>query len=286
MSPTPPPRRNWWLLGVGLVFAIMAGFVAMLRFSHNANPVVDGPGSGPEEPGLSPAQPRQTVAPLAPRPQVIAPQLAQAVAAVGAYDDGRRATLDDVAEPIRALFDQARLLLASTPRLSAPGLPMRLPDGREMRLAPDPPRPDGSTTPTPPPPGSPAERELARAVDGRLIARSRSVDGKLPAPTRGDVVKEILEPDAWFSVPYDPALTKGQALELTNRSLGEYALRLEAADYGSVRLNGGLVVPGRYYYVNGTMTVTSDVPVGVVVRPLGVVPSYFETPVKPPSANG
>jgi hypothetical protein len=100
------------------------------------------------------------------------------------------------------------------------------------------------------------------------------------------VVKEILEPDAWFSVPYDPALTKGQALELTNRSLGEYALRLEASDYGSVRLNGGLVVPGRYYYVNGTMTVTSDVPVGVVVRPLGVLPSYFATPVTPPSANG
>lgn len=285
MSPLPQ-RPKYWLFGVAVIAAITLAMLWAVFVSHGMDEVAKVTEPTPEVPQLPPLMPPEKAAPLTPRPQTIAPQLAQAVAAVGAYDDGRRATLDDVSEPIRALFDQARLLLASTPRLSAPGLPMRLPDGREMRLAPDPPRPDGSATPTPPPPGSPADRERARAVDGQLIARSRSVDGKLPAPTRGDVVKEILEPDAWFSVPYDPALTKGQALELTNRSLGEYALRLEAADYGSVRLNGGLVVPGRYYYVNGTMTVTSDVPVGVVVRPLGVVPSYFETPVKPPSANG
>jgi hypothetical protein len=163
---------------------------------------------------------------------------------------------------------------------------MQMPDGREMRLPPDPTRPGAQPAPAPLVPGTPAERERARAVDGRLIARTHAINGKLPLPTRGDVVKEILEPDAWFSVPYDPAWTKGQAFELTNRSLGEYALRLEASDYGSVRLNGGLVVPGRYYHVNGTMTITGDVPVGVVIRPLGVVPSYFDQPVRPPSANG
>jgi hypothetical protein len=285
MSPTPP-RRKFWLIGVGIVVVATTAVMTVLRYSHGSDHVAELPGSAPEEPVLPPAMPRQITSQLAPRPQVIAPDLARAVAAVGAYEDGRRATLDDVAESVRALFDQARLLLAGTSRIAAPGLPMRLPDGREMRLPPDPPRRGDPTTPTVPIPGSPAAREQARAVDGRLIARSHSIDGKLPAPTRGDVVKEILEPDAWFSVPYDPAMTKGQMLEITNRSLGEYALRLEASDYGSVRLNGGLVVPGRYYQVNGTMTVTSDVPVGVVVRPLGVVPSYFAQPVRPPSANG
>ncbi len=163
---------------------------------------------------------------------------------------------------------------------------MVFPDGSEMGVAPDP-IPAGGAAEVPViQPGSLAERERARAVDGRLVARSFTSSGKLPMPTRGDRVKEILEPDAWIAMPYNPALVAGQPFELTNRSLGEYVLRLEATDYGSVRLNGGLVVPGRYYLISGTMVVTSDVPVGVIVRPLGVVPSYFAEPIRPPSANG
>ncbi len=118
------------------------------------------------------------------------------------------------------------------------------------------------------------------------MARTYASGRKAPAPTRGDHVKELLEPDAWIAVPYDPVLVQGQPLELTNRSLGDYVLRVDAEDFGSVRLNGGLVVPGRYYRVEGTMTVTSDAPVGVIIRPLGVVHGYFDHPVRPPSANG
>jgi hypothetical protein len=100
------------------------------------------------------------------------------------------------------------------------------------------------------------------------------------------LTKEILEPDAWMAVPYEPARVAGEALSVTNRSLGDYVLSLEADDYGSVRLNGGLVVPGRFYLMQGTMTISSDVPVGVVIRPLGVVHGYYEQPVRLPSANG
>lgn len=163
---------------------------------------------------------------------------------------------------------------------------MRLPDGTEMRIAPDPVPPgDAASVPTIPA-GSPADRERARVIDGRLVARTFSATGKLPVPTRGDVVKEILEPDAWIAVPYNPALVAGKPLELTNRSPGQYVLRLDADDYGSVRLNGGLVVPGRFYLMDGTMTISSDVPVGVTIRPLGVVHGYYDQPVRPPSANG
>jgi hypothetical protein len=38
--------------------------------------------------------------------------------------------------------------------------------------------------------------------------------------------------------------------------------------------------------MQGTMTISSDVPIGVVIRPLGVVHGYYEQPVRPPSANG
>jgi hypothetical protein len=123
-------------------------------------------------------------------------------------------------------------------------------------------------------------------VDGRLVARSFATTGKAPVPSRGDLVKEILEPDAWMAVPYDPARAAGQPLELTNRSLGDYVIGIEAEDYGSVRLNGGLVVPGRFYLMQGTMIISGGTPFGVVIRPLGVVHSYHDQPVRPPSANG
>jgi len=217
--------------------------------------------------------------------QIISPDLARAVAAVGAFDDGRRDSLEDLREAVRALRDHARVLLATTPRQAAPGLPLRLPDGTELQITPDLQRP-GEQTAQPTIPGSPADRERARAVDGRLVARTFNTADKLPIPIRGDTVKEILEPDAWIAVPYNPALTNGQALEITNRSLGQYVLMLDAEDYGSVRLNGGLVVPGRYYLMDGTMTISGDVPVGVMIRPLGVVHGYYDQPVRPPSANG
>lgn len=224
-----------------------------------------------------------------PRPTVLSATLARAVAAVGAYDDGRRASLDDLPAEVQALIDQARVLLGTTPRVTAPGLPMVLPDGTVAGMKPDPaPRVPLTTTPveTHNDAPTPADRERARAIDGRLVARTLTSNGKTPPPSRGDRVKEILEPDAWMAVPYNPTLTAGEPLVLTNRSLGEYVLRIETDDYGSVRLNGGLVVPGRFYLMQGTMTISGDVPVGVMIRPLGVVHGYYDQPVRPPSANG
>lgn len=247
----------------------------------------------------TPIAPETTVEPKLPNPRVsatrlpltarihtIAPDLARAVAAVGAFDDGHRQDLNDLPVSVRALLDQARFLLATTPRCVGPGLPMVLPDGSEVHVGADPGRVSGDVAPGLIPAGSPAERELARAVDGKLVARTWSNTARAPVPTRGDHIKEILEPDAWMAVPYDPALVAGQSFELTNRSLGDYVLRIEADDYGSVRLNGGLVVPGRFYLMDGTMTISSDVPVGVTIRPLGVVHGYYDQPVRPPSANG
>jgi len=283
MSPTPP-RLSAQLIIAGIL--VMLAMLGLLLCWPTAAVPTPNHGGTTGEPVLPAPMVPTPPPPMTPRSQVIPADLARAVAAVGAFDDGRRATVDDLPETVRLLIDQARQLLAASPRQAAPGLPLRLPDGSEMRIEPDPVRP-GDPYPAPTiSAGSPADRERARAVDGRLVARTFSTTGKLPVPIRGDVVKEILEPDAWIAVPYNPALVAGQPFALTNRSLGEYVLRLEADDYGSVRLNGGLVVPGRYYHVNGTMTVTSDVPVGVVIRPLGVVPSYYERPLRPPSANG
>lgn len=274
-----------------LVAGLMAIVLVLGWWWRVSDPATDSVQHSAKEPTLGDAQPREKPPAI---PATLSSQsltLARAVAAVGAYDDGRRATLDDLPAEVQALIEPARLLLGATPRLAAPALPMVLPDGTVTGVGADPTprRPAETAEPVHPTDGVPtlAERERARAVDGRLVARSLSTTaGKAPPPTRGDRVKEILEPDAWMAVPYDPARVAGEPLVITNRSLGEYVLRLDAGDYGRVRLNGGLVVPGRFYLMEGTMTIHSDVPVGVIIRPLGVVHGYYEQPVRPPSANG
>lgn len=284
MSRTPP-ARNRWVVACAIV-AVLA-IVTVVWLVPSGSPLPPDPVVVP--PTLSPARRPTEPSTVSQRSQAIPTALARTVAAVGAYDDGRRSDLEGLPDVQRALVDAARVLLAGTPRRKAPGLPMVLPDGTVAGVAPDPvPRDDTVNPPVPSLPGDPtlSEREHARAVDGRLIARTLSSTGKAPAPTRGDRVKEILEPDAWIAVPYNPALVAGEPLEITNRSLGQYVLRLDADDYGSVRLNGGLVVPGRFYLMDGTMRISGDVPVGVTIRPLRVVHGYFDQPVRPPSANG
>jgi len=283
MSPTPPVHKSRLIIAGVIALAMILGL-----FWWRATSVVrpQGQPQAQVEPVLpTPARPTSPP-PMDPRTLIISADLARAVAAVGEFDDGRRPSLHDLPDTVRSLSDQARLLLASRPRQVAPGLPMRFPDGAEMGMTPDPVRPGNVAPIGEIPAGSPTERELARAVDGRLVARSFTIAGKLPMPIRGDRIKEILEPDAWIAVPYNPALVAGEPLEITNRSLGQYVLRLDAEDYGSVRLNGGLVVPGRFYLMDGTMTISGDVPVGVTIRPLGVVHSYYDQPLRPPSANG
>lgn len=268
---------------LAILLVLGAGLWSVSRSGFSVPAVVE-----PVRPTMGTAMVPIRPKPLTARPQIISNTVARVVAAVGAYDDGRRETLDDLTSEERALIDLVRPWLAATTSRPAPGLPMMMPDGTVAGMAPDPTprRTANAVTVDVTDPASPVGREHARAIDGRLVARTLSSGDKAPTPTRGDRVKEILEPDAWIAVPYDPARVAGEPLEITNRSLGHYVLRLDADDYGSVRLNGGLVVPGRYYLMDGTMTISGDVPVGVTIRPLGVVHGYFDQPVRPPSANG
>lgn len=209
--------------------------------------------------------------------------LARAVAAVGAFDDGRRDSLNDLAPEEAAQIDQARLLLAAQPRRPAPGLPFRLPGGGTMQMPAD---VIAGRDAKPLNELPPAIDTGARIVDGALVPRRFTANGKLPVPISGDRLKDLTEPDAWIAVPYNPALVGGEPLQITNRSGSDYAVSLEADDFGGVRLNGGLVVPGRFYRLDGTITVTATVPVGVIIRPIGVLHGVYDQPVRPPSANG
>ncbi len=66
-----------------------------------------------------------------------------------------------------------------------------------------------------------------------------------------------------------------------------YALAIdgEAIDFGEIRLDGGLVVPRRFYAVTGAVRVSGDGPCTVRIRPLSAVTAYHPEPLRPPSAD-
>lgn len=95
---------------------------------------------------------------------------------------------------------------------------------------------------------------------------------------------EITGAGTWAAVHYVPG--KDPAPVISDHGQGGYAIALFPEDPGTTRLNGGLIVPGRFYQVTGDMRVTGSAPIDVHVRPLSAVPTYAPLPCLPPLANG
>jgi hypothetical protein len=51
-------------------------------------------------------------------------------------------------------------------------------------------------------------------------------------------------------------------------------------------VNGGIVVPGRCYQIDGSVTITAGSQVGIDIVPLIAVPGYQEQPWSVPQAPG
>jgi hypothetical protein len=82
-------------------------------------------------------------------------------------------------------------------------------------------------------------------------------------------------------------LKPGQGpVQIVDRSDGGSCIRLHGNDFGSVRVNGGIVVPGRCYQIDGSVTITAGSQVGIDIVPLIAVPGYQEQPWSVPQAPG
>ncbi len=297
-APTPSPRRHDPRLAAPLAIAAFAAVAAaawlLTSAPSSAGPsssVKPAPRSGGDgdrtfvNPGSAGAASRQR----------ISTALARAYAAAGEMLDGKRADCAALDAQSAAELGHARELLALAHPLVGAGRPTRLPDGTELRI-------DGAAPAeaAPPPFGSHAQVQrdgAAATLPGEAVARTAPVQAdaassltvgsaKQPIPIRGDLVKELIAPDAWVAIPYKPGLVEGQPLVIKNLSGSGYAISVNGDDFGSVRVNGGLVVPGRYYRIDGEITVESSVPVGVHIRPLTAVSIYYPEPQPAPSANG
>lgn len=278
-----PQHRNYWLLILGICL-LASGLIAVIS-SRTATPVAQitpSPDEAVAMPVLPPAVSEEKSRPLSAKQVMKTQALARAIAAVGQRLDGHDIDLSQLDEQAAKHLEYAQVLLAGVPRQSAPGLPMRLPDGSVMRMGPD----KKDNAPEPPVSTKPVQDTSARVVDGHLIPRRLDKSGRVPIPILGDINKDLVEPDAWIAIPYDPALVAGVPLKIVNRSGGKYAVSLQAEDYSTVRLNGGMIVPGRFYHMDDTTVISGDIPVQVTIRPLGVLHGFYEKPIRPPQANG
>jgi hypothetical protein len=132
----------------------------------------------------------------------------------------------------------------------------------------------------------PAARAGASAVSsgaGAGSAGARLDLGQVDRGISGSSGSEVITgAQVWALAHLDPALGK---LEVENRSGGDYTISLFGDDFGTVRLNGGLVVPGRAYALGTAAEITGAAAVAVHIRPAGVAATVYPGPLLP-QGNG
>jgi len=239
--------------------------------------------------------------------------LARAYAAAGAAQDGDPHLLTALDPLARISLPVAQRLLSGAVAQPGRAVPSTF-DGGSMAVAPragapaaadpTPASPPGSALGNALPPGSggsaPPSSVGPSALSSRGLAATspstvaRRLDGNhLPERTSAlqDTVDgpELLLPGYWAVSPFRPSI-HSRGLRIANHSEADYAVSLESTsgDFSNLRLDGGLVVPGRFYRLPAgrTTAVTGDVPASAVIRPLDALPHYYEQPQRPPMGSG
>lgn len=249
----------------------------------SAEPLVDEPrigtGAGPLRATAPPGMP----VPIDPGSFTSAQ--ARAYAALGEVMDGRQERLPTLDSETQAAVELMRRLLAAQPVRRGEGRPTVGPGGATATIdrggAVLPIGEDSSA------PGSSRTTDQVLTKDPLVVADGKRELGFGHATgtvTSAEGKHTITGRDAWAAIKAKP----GQGLPVRIVDLGEggHVIAVFGDDFGTVRVNGGLVVPGRYYRIYGSVEITGMAPLGVHIRPLSAVPSYQEQPLMMPNANG
>jgi hypothetical protein len=210
--------------------------------------------------------------------------LARAYASAGVAQDGSDTKLAPIDDLARSLLPEAERLLARAPVRRGPGLPTSIPTGTMSMRAPaglaerarDAPRFADS------PDGIPPERVAATlsSTDLPEVANDKSYLKTKQGPV-------FMKPGQWADIEFEPMAHGLSGLRIGNGSHGEYAIAVEASDFTTIRLNGAMIVPGRFYRVTrGGALINGQIKAHVTIRPLSALPVYVEAPTAfPPSAG-
>jgi hypothetical protein len=212
--------------------------------------------------------------------------LARAYAAVGAAAAGNPRLILALDPMAKERLDDARILLQESPLFAG-----RSASPAEVRSAMQPVLPSNTRVVTATPERSTQVGDDINtagvgttSTNGPLtldLAHTVSAAQALRDTPQGPVFQQ---PGLWAKASFNPALQ--QQLVITDACAGGYAIAIYAADYSTIRLDGGLVVPGRYYQVDGHSVITGDSGCNVDIRPLSVVPTYSRGAARLPQSNG
>ena len=200
---------------------------------------------------------------------------ARAYAAVGSYADGRSPNVVLDAESTAARAQAEENLATQAPEPGA-GRRQVLPGGVTMAIAP---RRKASGQRSAVVPTSPAGAAIAPA-SVPLEVTTIALPGDI---SRQDAAHVIRGRGVWAGINLHP---DDGPLRIVDAGEGGYAFTCWASDFGTVRVNGGIVVPGRHYRIQGEVTITSAVEMGVDIVPLEAVPEYWNEPFTVPTGAG
>jgi hypothetical protein len=220
-----------------------------------------------------------------------------AFALLGQLDDPRIAKLPALDAETLAALPRARDLLSHQRQLPGGGKPTRIRGGAMAVTPPEGlPAPVADTVGTsgidvvgasrnlPAAPGPNSARDVSAPVAATGVGRELGQQTSSGGMTLTDRGHAITGEGTWAALRYVPG--RDPEPVISDHGQGGYAIALFPEDPGSTRLNGGLIVPGRFYQVTGDMRVTGGAPIDVHVRPLSAVPMYAPVPCLPPAANG
>ncbi len=192
--------------------------------------------------------------------------LARAVAIVGQIADGALVAIPADLDPAtQAALAEAKALLAAQQPQRRAGLAFQAADGSTMRIAP----PAAGTAAA----AAFADLDPAEPVVARTDAGTAQAAGAVSAEADGAAVAGD---GVWSAIWREPGEAPFHLREITPNS---HAIRLHPEDPGTLRVNGGLVVPGRCYRVGSGLVIESAGKIGIDIVPLDAAPLVYDGPI-------
>jgi hypothetical protein len=276
-------KRRFLSVVVVAIFMLIGWYWFSTKHKVTSNPMAT------EAPRIGSGGPLYAIAPPSVPAKVdpgsFTSEQARAFAALGEVIDGQRKLMPTLVGVSPDVVENMRRLLASQPVYRGFGQPTVSRDGATARIdgggasasiAKEPasdhlPNGDGRSSNTSPPTTADGERNL---LFGRSNGSVITKDGE----------HTITGKAAWAAIQAIPG--QGLPIRIVDHGEGGHVIAVFGDDFGSVRVNGGLVVPGRYYLIKGSIEISSMSPIGVHIRPLSAVPAYHDQPLMSPNANG
>lgn len=194
--------------------------------------------------------------------------LARAIAVLGQIADGRITALPPTLDAAtRAALPEAEALLAGQRPHRGAGRAYAGADGATMRIAP-PLRGVGGTD------------DVASGAAEAAMGQTDAGTGTSLGDVRHEAERVVVSGDGvWAAMTWEP----GQPpIRLREEDSAGHAICVHADDASGLRINGGMVVPGRHYRIGSGLDIQASAPIGIDIVPLDATHLVYDQPIPVP----